>query len=205
MRSAPPHPLPLPEGERGRVRAMRWKMRIGYFDCFSGASGDMILGSLIDAGLNPKDLRAELNKLHIPVRLKIKQVLKGGIGATQVLVEGKDEKIDRNLKEMLRIIDRSDLDSEIKDKSKAVLERIASVEGKIHRKPVEEIHFHEIGGLDSIVDIVGAIWGLSRIGVDAIYVSKVNVGSGFVKCEHGTLPVPAPATLVLMKGRPIYS
>ncbi len=180
-------------------------MRIGYFDCFSGASGDMILGSLIDAGLNPKQLRAELNKIHIPVRLKIKKVLKRGIGATQVIVEGKDEKVHRNLREMLKIIDRSDLNPEIKDKSRAVLERIASVEGEIHQKPREGIHFHEIGGLDSIVDIAGAIWGVSQMGVDAIHVSKVNVGGGFVKCEHGTLPVPAPATVALMKGRPIFS
>lgn len=180
-------------------------MRIGYFDCFSGASGDMILGSLIDAGLSPRKLRAELNKLHIPIRLKVKKVLKRGIGATQVIVEGKDEKVHRNLREMLKIIDRSDLEREIRDKSKAVLERIATVEGDIHRKPSEEIHFHEIGGLDSIVDIAGAIWGVSQIGVDAIHVSKVNVGGGFVKCEHGTLPVPAPATAALMKGKPVFS
>ncbi len=180
-------------------------MRIGYFDCFSGASGDMILGSLIDAGLSPQKLRLELNKLHIPVRLKIKKVLKQGIGATQVIVEGKDEKVHRNLREMLKIIDRSDLDPEIKDRSKAVLEKIATVEGGIHRKPSEEIHFHEIGGLDSIVDIAGAVWGVSQLGVDAIHVSKVNVGGGFVKCEHGTLPVPAPATVALMKGKPIFS
>jgi uncharacterized protein (TIGR00299 family) protein len=180
-------------------------MRVGYFDCFSGASGDMILGSLIDAGLNPRHLRAELNKLRIPVRLKVKRVLKGGIGATQVLVEGKDEKSHRNLREMLKIIDKSDLEPEIKGKSKAVLQRIASVEGEIHRKPRDEVHFHEIGGLDSIVDIVGAVWGVSQVGTDEIYVSKVNVGAGFVKCEHGILPVPAPAALALMKGKPIYS
>jgi pyridinium-3,5-bisthiocarboxylic acid mononucleotide nickel chelatase len=180
-------------------------MRVAYFDCFSGASGDMILGSLIDAGLNRKHLQAELNKLHIPVRLRIKEVLKRGIAATQVVVEGKDEKSHRNLKEMLKIIDGSDLDSEIKERSKAVLQRIASVEGKIHRKPMEDIHFHEIGGLDSIVDIVGAVWGISQVGVDEVHVSKVNVGGGFVKCEHGILPVPAPATLALMIGRPIYS
>src|SRR3989337_2676413 len=124
-------------------------MRIAYFDCFSGASGDMILGSLIDAGLSPKYLRAELNKLHLPVRLKIKKVLKRGIAATQVMVEGKDEKAHRDLGEMLNIIDRSHLDPEIKERSKAVLRGIASVEAKIHRKPVEETHFHEIGGLDS--------------------------------------------------------
>jgi hypothetical protein len=121
-------------------------------------------------------------------------------------VEGRDEKRShRNLKEILRIIERSGLAAEVKKKSKEVFERIASVEAKIHREPMEEVHFHEIGGLDSVVDIVGSIWGLSQMEVDEIHVSKVNVGTGFVKCLDGILPVPAPAALSLMKGRPIYS
>jgi uncharacterized protein (TIGR00299 family) protein len=182
-------------------------MRIGYFDCFSGASGDMILGSLIDAGLSPGQLREELKKLRIPkVRLKVKKVLRGGISATQVIVEGKDEKRShRDLTEMLRIVERSGLEADVKEKSKEIFRRIASVEAKIHKKPMEEIHFHEIGGLDSVVDIVGAVWGFRQIGIERLYVSKVNVGAGFVKCEHGILPVPAPATISLMKGKPIYS
>jgi len=182
-------------------------MRIAYFDCFSGASGDMILGSMIDAGLSPHRLREELNKLQYPaIRLRVKKVLKGGISATQVIVEGRDAtRSHRNLREILRIVDRSHLESEVKKKSKEIFQRIASVEAKIHRKPKEEIHFHEIGGLDSVVDIVGAVWGLRHMGIDKIYVSKINVGTGFVKCEHGILPVPAPATLALMKGKPIYS
>jgi uncharacterized protein (TIGR00299 family) protein len=183
------------------------KMKIAYFDCFSGASGDMILGSLIDAGLSPRLLKEELRKLRIPtIHLRVRRVLKAGISATQVIVEGRNEKRShRNLKEILRIIDRSDLGAEVKEKGKEVFQRIASVEAKIHRKPMEEVHFHEIGGLDSVVDIVGSVWGLSQIGVDEIHVSKVNVGTGFVKCLHGILPVPAPATLSLMKGKPIYS
>ena len=182
-------------------------MRIAFFDCFSGASGDMILGSLIDAGLSSGQLGEELKKLRIPkVRLKVKKVLKGGISATQVIVEGKDEKRShRDLKEMLRIIERSGLEADIKEKSKEIFQRIASVEAKIHEKPMGEIHFHEIGGLDSVVDIVGAVWGVRQLGIDKLYVSKVNVGTGFVKCEHGILPIPAPAALSLMKGKPIYS
>jgi uncharacterized protein (TIGR00299 family) protein len=182
-------------------------MRIAYFDCFSGASGDMILGSLIDAGLSPRLLKEELGKLRIPtINLRVRKVLKAGISATQVIVEGRNEKRSyRNLKEILRIIERSSLMAEVKEKSKEVFERIASVEAKIHRKPMEEVHFHEIGGLDSVVDIVGSVWGLGQMGVDEIHVSKVNVGTGFVKCLHGILPVPAPATLSLMKGKPIYS
>ena len=182
-------------------------MKIAYFDCFSGASGDMILGSLIDAGLSPHRLREELRKLRIPtIRLRVKKVLKGGISATQVIVEGRNEKKPhRNLKEMLKIIDRSGLGFEVKGKSKEIFQRIASVEAKIHQKPIDEIHFHEIGGLDSIVDIVGSVWGLRQMGIGEVHVSKVNVGTGFVKCEHGTLPVPAPATLALMEGKLIYS
>jgi hypothetical protein len=182
-------------------------MRIGYFDCFSGASGDMILGSMIDAGLSPGGLREELKKLRLRnVSLKIQRVMKGGISATQVIVEGRDEKRhSRSLKELLQIIDRSRLDSEVKEKSREIFKRIGSVEAKIHRKPVEEVHFHEIGGLDSVVDIAGAVWGFREMEIEKLYVSRVNVGTGFVRCEHGVLPVPAPATLDLMKGKPIYS
>jgi uncharacterized protein (TIGR00299 family) protein len=182
-------------------------MRIAYFDCFSGASGDMILGSMIDAGLSSRRLGEELKKLHLPgIRLKAKKVLKNGISATRVIVEGRDEtRPHRNLKELLRIVDRSRLELEVKNKSKEIFQRIASVEAKIHRTPAEEIHFYELGGLDSVVDIVGSVWGLDQIGVDKIHVSKINVGTGFVKSEHGILPVPAPATLALMKGKPIYS
>jgi uncharacterized protein (TIGR00299 family) protein len=182
-------------------------MRIAYFDCFSGASGDMILGSLIDAGLSPQRLRQEFKKLRIPtVHLKTERVLKAGLAATQVTVEGRNEKRShRNLKEILRIVERSGVEADVKEKSREIFERIASVEGKIHRMPKEEVHFHELGGLDSIVDIVGSVWGIRHLGIEKIYVSKVNVGGGFVKCEHGILPVPAPATLSLMEGKPVYS
>ncbi|MGQ9645785.1 MAG: nickel pincer cofactor biosynthesis protein LarC [Thermodesulfobacteriota bacterium] len=187
--------------------ARRSEMRIAYFDCFSGASGDMILGSMIDVGLNVRELRKELRKIPISdVQLIARKVVKQGISATRVSVKGKQVgKPHRNLRELLKIIEKSRLDSEIKRESREVFERIASVEAKIHRKPVEEIHFHELGGFDSIVDIVGSIWGFRELGIKKLYVSKVNVGSGFVKCEHGVLPVPAPATLALMKGKPIYS
>jgi uncharacterized protein (TIGR00299 family) protein len=182
-------------------------MRIAYFDCFSGASGDMILGSLIDAGLSPRRLREELKKLRVPsIRLKVKKVLKAGLSATQVIVEGRNEKRSyRNLEEILRIIERSGVGAEVKEKSEEIIKRIASVEAKIHRTPIEEVHFHELGGLDSIVDIVGSVWGIRHLGIEKIHVSKVNVGAGFVRCEHGVLPVPAPATLSLMEGKPIYS
>ena len=182
-------------------------MRIAYFDCFSGASGDMVLGSLFDAGLSPRLMREALDKLKLPsIRLRVKKVLKAGIAATQVIVEGKHEKRShRNLKELLGIIDRSRLDTELKEKSRAIFSRLASAEAEIHHKRVEEVHFHEVGGLDSVVDIVGAVWGFREMRFEKVYVSNINVGTGFVRCEHGTLPVPAPAALSLTKGMPIYS
>jgi uncharacterized protein (TIGR00299 family) protein len=151
-------------------------------------------------------LRKELKKLQIPVYLTVKKMLKGGISGTRATVKGRGEtRPHRHLNELLKIIDRSGLEPKIKSRSKTIFQRIASIEARIHGAPVEKIHFHELGGLDSVVDIVGSVWGLDRMGIDQIFVSKVNVGSGFVRCEHGLLPVPAPATLSLMEGKPIYS
>lgn len=182
-------------------------MRIGYFDCFSGASGDMILGALIDVGLSQKKLKEELDKLNIPtVQVKVKKINKAGILATKVNIEGrKEEKHHRNLKEIIEIVEKSYIASEVKEKSIDIFKRIAQAEAKIHGLPVEEIHFHEIGGLDSVVDVVFSVWGVHELGLEEIYVSRINVGTGFVKCEHGILPVPAPATLLLMKNKPVYS
>ncbi|HVP79244.1 MAG TPA: nickel pincer cofactor biosynthesis protein LarC [Thermodesulfobacteriota bacterium] len=182
-------------------------MRTAYFDCFSGASGDMILGALIDAGLSPRRLREALKRLQIPtVHLKVTKVLKRGIAGTRVSVEGGNgKKSHRNLTEVLRIVKRSRVEPEVKEKSEEIFKRIASAEAKIHGIPAEEVHFHELGGLDSIVDIVGSVWGIREMGIEKLHVSQVNVGGGFVKCEHGILPVPAPAALSLMEGKPIYS
>ncbi len=181
-------------------------MKIAYFDCFSGASGDMILGAMVDAGLSPRALSELVKKLKLStIRLRVKKVQKNGISATRVVVEGKEERSHRTLKEILKIIERSELEAKIKEKSREVFDRLARVEGQIHGTSPEEVHFHELGGLDSVVDIVGAVWGLREMGIGEIYVSRVNVGTGFVRCEHGLLPVPAPAALALMKGKPIYS
>ena len=181
-------------------------MRVAYLDCFSGASGDMILGALIDAGLNARLLREELKKLHLSkVRLTVRKVLKGGISATRVVVEGQEKRAHRNLREMLRIIDRSGLDAEVKSLSKHVFGKIGEVEAGIHRTRAEDVHFHEVGGLDSVVDICGAVWGFRQMGIERVHVSRVNLGAGFVRCEHGVLPVPAPAALALMKGKPVFS
>ena len=181
-------------------------MRIAYFDCFSGASGDMILGSLIDAGLSARRLKEMVKQLRIPtIRLRAKKVLKNGISSTQVIVEGIEKRSHRTLKEILRIVEKSGVEVEVKEKSDEIFKRIASVEAMIHQIPAEEVHFHELGGLDSIVDIIGSVWGIRQLGIEKIYVSKTNVGTGFITCEHGILPVPAPAALALMEGKPIYS
>jgi len=181
-------------------------MRIAYFDCFSGASGDMILGSLIDAGLSARRLKEMVKQLRIPtIRLRAKKILKNGISSTQVFVEGSEKRSHRTLKEILRIVEKSGVEVEVKEKSDEIFKRIASVEAMIHQIPAEEVHFHELGGLDSIVDIIGSVWGIRQLGIEKIYVSKTNVGTGFITCEHGILPVPAPAALALMEGKPIYS
>ncbi|MDD5454151.1 MAG: nickel pincer cofactor biosynthesis protein LarC [Candidatus Ratteibacteria bacterium] len=180
-------------------------MRIAYFDCFSGISGDMILGALVDLGVSSKDLEKELKKLNIPdFKLVVKKVKKQGIGGVGVEVVTKDKK-ERRLKDILQIIDRSSLAQDIKGTAKKIFTRLNDAEAQVHREHKEHMHFHELGMLDTIVDVVGALVGLKKLGINKIFSSPLNVGSGFVKCVHGTLPVPAPATVELLKGVPVYS
>ena len=181
-------------------------MKIAYFDCFSGISGDMILGALIDAGLDIQDIESELAKLKISgYNLKTQRVVKKGISGTKFIVEIIEQNIERKLKDIVEIVDQSDLSEDIKDLSKKIFKELATVEAKIHNKNIEEIHFHEIGGLDSIIDIIGSVIGIKKLGIEAIYSSKIHVGRGFVKCQHGLIPVPAPATLELLKETSIFS
>lgn len=181
-------------------------MKIAYFDCFSGISGDMILGALIDAGLDIQEIESELAKLKISgYKLKTQRVVKKGISGTKFIVEIIEQNIERKLKDIVEIVDQSDLSEDIKDLSKKIFKELATVEAKIHNKNIEEIHFHEIGGLDSIIDIIGSVIGIKKLGIEAIYSSKIHVGRGFIKCQHGLIPVPAPATLELLKGVSIFS
>ena len=181
-------------------------MKIAYFDCFSGISGDMILGALIDAGLDIQDIESELAKLKISgYKLKTQRVVKKGISGTKFIVEIIEQNIERKLKDIVEIVDQSDLSEDIKDLSKKIFKELATVEAKIHNKNIEEIHFHEIGGLDSIIDIIGSVIGIKKLGIEAIYSSKIHIGTGFIKCQHGLIPVPAPATLELLKGVSIFS
>lgn len=181
-------------------------MKTAYFDAFAGASGDMILGALVDAGLSLDHLRTELSRLELSgYELQSRQVVKGGLGGTQVLVRVLTPQPPRHLAEIQALITNSSLAQPVKDKSLAIFNRLAAAEAKVHRTTVEAIHFHEVGAADAIVDIVGAVLGLEALGVEKVYCSPFQVGSGTVKCAHGLLPVPAPATMELVRGAPVYA
>ncbi|WP_425061346.1 nickel pincer cofactor biosynthesis protein LarC [Sporomusa carbonis] len=177
-----------------------------YLDCFAGISGNMLLGALLDAGVPEELLRAELAKLPVHgYELTISRVDKGGISAVYLDVRvDESEHHHRNLGDIITIIDNSTLKPTVKETSKRIFARLAQAEAKVHGMTVDEIHFHEVGAVDSIVDIVGAAWALDYLGVEHIYASRLHVGSGFVKCCHGLIPVPAPATAELLCGIPHY-
>jgi uncharacterized protein (TIGR00299 family) protein len=182
------------------------KMTTIYFDCFSGISGDMILGSLLDLGLSFEKLNAELAKLSVKnFSVSAKKVVKAGVSATKFDVEIGDEHAHRNLATIEKIIQDSKLFPEIKESAVKIFRRLAEAEAIVHGTSVDRVHFHEVGAVDAIVDIVGACIGFEALGVGQIYCSALNVGSGYVECAHGTMPVPAPATAELLRGLPIYS
>lgn len=181
-------------------------MKVAYFDCFSGISGDMTVGALLDAGLELETLEEELKKLDLSgYQLEVKKVVKRGISATQFKVKIKEEGVERKFKDILTILEKSKLDEEIKKETKKIFFNIAQAESKIHQIDIDKIHFHEIGGLDSIIDITSAVIGIKTLGIEEIHSSALPVGKGFVKCAHGVIPVPAPATLELLKNIPTYS
>ncbi len=181
-------------------------MRIAYFDCFAGASGDMILGALIDAGMDITLLRNELDKLNLSdYSIHAEKDTKKGLSGTKFDVNVSHDHHHRGLQDIVKIIDGSGLNGSIKDKSKNIFQRLAEAEAKIHNKSVNDIHFHEVGAVDAIVDVVGAVIGLESLGINSVIVSRIHVGTGSLQCAHGTLPVPPPATLELLKNIPIYS
>lgn len=177
-----------------------------YLDCFAGASGDMFVGALIDCGLPFDFLRDELKKLGVDgYEVELTRVDRSGISAASFDVNAREHHHHRALSEIQRIIASSQLTDQVKDRAQAIFQRIGEAEAKIHNIPVESVHFHEVGALDSIVDIVGACIGLDALGIGRIISSPLHVGSGTFKCAHGTYPVPGPATTELLKGVPIYS
>jgi uncharacterized protein (TIGR00299 family) protein len=181
-------------------------MTLAYFDCFSGISGDMTLGALVDAGVGIDVLRAELEKLNLPgYEITALKVMRSGISATKVHVclDGQEQPA-RRLADIRTLLEASALSAPIRQKSIGIFERLADVEARVHGTTPDKVHFHEVGAVDAIVDIVGSVIGLEMLGITAVVGSAVNVGSGTIRTEHGTLPVPAPATAELLKGIPSY-
>jgi uncharacterized protein (TIGR00299 family) protein len=198
-----------------------------YFDCFSGASGDMILGALLDLGLPLDDLRGALGSLTVDLgSISATRVLRAGVSATRFHVGPQDHEHAQahthahahahdhshahdhhhhSLKEIAGFIQRSALSQAGKARAIHLFERLAEAEAAIHAMPVERVHLHEVGAIDSIVDIVGAVYGLEQLGADRIVSSPLNVGGGTVTCAHGVFPVPAPATARLLSGVPVYA
>lgn len=183
-------------------------MKVAYFDCFSGISGNMILGALIDLGLDIEELRAALSNLPLQgYQLEAKRVAKQGISAiyVDVVTPGDEAEKGRKLEDILTLIDQSALDEEIKGQSKQIFVRLGEAEAKIHQQDLKAVHFHEIGATDTIIDILGSLIGLKILGVERVNCSPLNVGQGLVRCSHGLLPVPAPVTAELLKGVPVYA
>ncbi len=181
-------------------------MKTLYLDCYSGIAGDMLLGALIDAGLDIKLLKKELDKLNLKgYKITAKKILKKGISATKFVVEiTQKQHHERNIQDIFSIIDKSSLSEQIKQTSKKIFSKIADAESKIHNIPREKVHFHEIGAIDSIIDIVGTAIALNILGIEKIHCSEIPLGNGFVEFSHGKWPIPAPATAEILKGIPVY-
>jgi hypothetical protein len=182
-------------------------MTIAYLDCFSGISGNMMVGALLDAGMPLEYLEAELKKLPVSsYKLINKEVTKKGIRARYFNVDVSTWfQTSRNFHDIRSIIEKSTLSDQVKSQSLAIFSRLAAAEAKVHGVPVEKIHFHEVGAVDSIIDIVGTAIGVEFLGIQEIYASALHVGAGTVKCSHGLMPVPAPATAELLTGIPFYA
>ena len=181
-------------------------MKTLYFDCFAGASGDMILGALLDLGVPQEYLRGELAKL--PVQgwsLECVQVERAHLSAWHVRVVTRREHQHRGLQDILGIIEGAGLSAAIKERAGAIFRRLAEAEAKVHNIPLEQVHFHEVGALDAIIDVLGACIGFAYLGIEHFVASPLHVGSGLVKMAHGVFPVPPPAVAELVRGLPVYS
>ena len=180
-------------------------MRAAYLDCFSGISGNMFLGALVDAGLPEQVLRDAIAKIDLKgFSIKIKPVDKWGIRATHLDVDLTAKHHHRGLADILKLIRAAELSDAVKDKACLVFERLGKAEAKVHGMPLDKVHFHEVGAVDAIIDIAGTVFGFHYLGVEQIYCSPLRVGRGFVKAAHGIMPIPAPATAELLHGIPWY-
>jgi uncharacterized protein (TIGR00299 family) protein len=181
-------------------------MKLAYFDCFSGISGDMTLGALIDAGCSADLLRSELQALRVPGwELTTEKVWKNGMSATYVRVKTEDQHKHRSLSAILEILKNSQLAPQVRERASAIFQKLGEAEAHVHDAPLEKVHFHEVGAVDAIVDIVGACIGFHALGIERFACSPLNVGGGTAKMAHGVLPVPAPATARLLQGAPTFS
>lgn len=181
-------------------------MKILYFDCFIGASGDMILSALLDLGVPLRIVQEAINKLGVgEVNLSIEKVQKHSISASTLNISALPPKSSISYKEMQRIVENAELPEKVKEDSLAILQKLALAEASVHNIEVEDVHFHELGGVDTLVDIVGSATALNCLGVEAVYSSPLPLSHGFIEIEHGTLPVPAPATMKLLEGVPVRS
>jgi pyridinium-3,5-bisthiocarboxylic acid mononucleotide nickel chelatase len=179
---------------------------IAYFDCFSGISGDMVLGALVDAGAPLPAIEADLRKLGLENwTISAEKVKRGAISATHVKVESQEDHHHRGLSIILKRIEAAHLAPRAADRAKKIFTRLAEAEAKVHQLPIDQVHFHEVGAVDSIIDIVGAAIGFELLGIDEFACSAFDVGAGQVKTAHGLLPVPAPATAELLRGAPMYT
>jgi len=181
-------------------------MRTLYFDCFAGASGDMILGALVAAGADPQALKAQLSLLNVDgFSVDFETVKKSGLSATYARVQTAHEHKHRHLADIRKIIEESRLSDRVKERATAIFRRLAEAEARVHNAPVEQVHFHEVGALDAIVDVVGAAICFDLLKIDRFVSSPLHVGSGTVEMAHGRFPVPPPAVTELLKGVPFYS
>lgn len=179
-------------------------MKIAYFDLIAGASGDMILGALVDAGLSPEHLRKGLSALNLnDFELIIQKGEKNGFSATKVDVIVRDDVPERHLPQIEKIITSSDLPLSIKEQAIDIFHRLGKVEAGIHGTSIDQVHLHELGGVDTIVDVVGVLSGLAILGIEKVYASPVPLGRGLIRGAHGQIPLPAPATTALLLNVPI--
>lgn len=178
-------------------------VRVAHFDCFSGISGDMVLGAVIDAGVPVEAIRTALDSLQLPLKLEVERVKRCGFAATKATVEAADQEDYRFLPDVEAILAKGALTPKQRELATTIFRKVAVAESTVHGMPLERVHFHEVGALDSIADIVGAAVGLELLGVEAFTSTPVPTGSGTVKCAHGIMPVPTPGTAELLKGVPL--
>ncbi len=180
-------------------------LRICYLEAFSGISGDMTVGALADAGADVERIEAGLASLNTGADVRFEKTMRRGIAATKFKVRGGETRAHRHLRQILQMIEQAALPDLVKEDASRVFRRLGEAEAAVHNVPLEKVHFHEVGAVDSICDIVGSCLALALLKIDRVYVSPLNVGSGTVETEHGILPVPAPATARLLQGWTVYS